>query len=135
MTRCGKYAGCTDGSPFDGVMMEYVNPVTNGPVMRTMGASMQMLRPGEHTKAHRHTGSYLYHVAKGRGHSIINGKRFDWSERDIFCVPSWAWHEHVNGSASDDACLFCLNDLPVMRALGLYREEAFGDNGGHQPLL
>lgn len=130
-----KYAGCTDGSPFDGVLMEYVNPATHGPVMQTMGASMQMLRPGEHTKAHRHTGSFLYHVAKGRGHSIINGKRYDWQERDIFCVPSWAWHEHVNGASSDDACLFCLSDLPVMRALGLYREQAFGDHGGYQPLI
>lgn len=129
-----KYASVTDGSPFDGVLMEYVNPVTNGPVMQTMGASMQMLRPGEHTKAHRHTGSYLYHVAKGSGHSIINGKRYDWSERDIFCVPSWAWHEHVNGLDNEDACLFCLNDLPVMRAMGLYREQAFGENGGNQPL-
>ena len=129
-----KYASCSDGSPFDGVLMEYVNPTTNGPVMRTLGASMQLLRPNEHTQAHRHTGSFLYHVAKGRGHSIINGQRYDWQERDIFCVPSWAWHEHVNGSASDDACLFCLSDLPVMRALGLYREQAFGDNGGHQPL-
>jgi gentisate 1,2-dioxygenase len=129
-----KYASCSDGSPFDGVLMEYVNPATNGPVMRTLGASMQLLRPGEHTQAHRHTGSFLYHVAKGRGHSIINGQRYDWQERDIFCVPSWAWHEHVNGSTSDDACLFCLSDLPVMRALGLYREQAFGDNGGHQPL-
>jgi gentisate 1,2-dioxygenase len=127
------YANCTDGSPFDGVLMEYVNPVTNGPVMQTIGASMQMLRPGEHTKSHRHTGSYLYHVAKGRGFSIIDGKRFDWQERDIFCVPSWAWHEHANASASDDACLFCLSDLPVMRALGLYREQAFGENGGYQP--
>ncbi len=130
-----RFAGATDGSPYDGVLMEYVNPATNGPVMQTLGASMQMLRPGEHTKAHRHTGSYLYHVAKGSGHSIINGQRFDWTERDIFCVPSWAWHEHVNGSDRDNACLFCLNDLPVMRALGLYREEAFGDNGGQQPLL
>ncbi|NJM31281.1 MAG: cupin domain-containing protein, partial [Rhizobiales bacterium] len=116
------------------VLMEYVNPVTNGPVMQTLGASMQMLRPGEHTKAHRHTGSGLYHVAKGKGHSIINGKRYDWQARDIFCVPSWAWHEHANGSASEDACLFCLSDLPVMRALGLYREQAFGDNGGQQPI-
>jgi len=129
-----KYANATEGSPYDGVMMEYVNPATHGPVMQTMGASMQMLRSGEHTKAHRHTGSYLYHVAKGSGHSIIDGKRYDWTERDIFCVPSWAWHEHVNGSDSEDACLFCLNDLPVMRALGLYREEAFGDNNGNQPL-
>jgi gentisate 1,2-dioxygenase len=131
----GKYAACTDGSPFDGVLMDYVNPVTNGPVMQTMGASMQMLRPGEHTKAHRHTGSFLYHVAKGSGHSVIDGKRYDWTERDIFCVPSWAWHEHINASASEDAVLFCLSDLPVMRALGLYREEAFGENNGIQPLI
>ena len=43
-------------------------------------------------------------------------------------MPSWAWHEHANASASEDACLFSFNDLPVMQALGLYREEAFGDN-------
>jgi len=125
----------SDGSPFDAVLMHYMNPVTSGHVMQTLGASMQMLRPGETTKAHRHTGSFLYQVCRGAGHSIINGKRFDWSEKDIFCVPSWAWHEHANGSETETACLFCLNDLPVMEKLGLYREEAFGENGGHQPLI
>ena len=100
--------------------------MTGGPVMPTIGASMQLLRPGEHTKAHRHTGSFIYQVAKGGGYSIIEGRRYDWTERDIFCVPSWAMHEHVNLSSNDDACLFCFNDLPVMRALSLYREEALG---------
>ena len=129
------YAKVTDGSPFDGVIMDYINPLTGGPVMSTIGASMQMLRPGEHTKAHRHTGSIMYQCAKGEGYSIINGKRFDWRERDIFCVPSWMFHEHVNGSSSADACLFSFHDLPVMRALNLYREEALAENGGHQVLL
>lgn len=129
------YAKVTDGSPFDGVIMDYINPLTGGPVMATIGASMQMLRPSEHTKAHRHTGSIIYQCAKGEGYSIINGKRFDWRERDIFCVPSWMFHEHVNGSSSDDACLFSFHDLPVMRALNLYREEALAENGGHQVLL
>lgn len=129
------YAKVTDGSPFDGVIMDYINPLTGGPVMSTIGASMQMLRPGEHTKAHRHTGSIMYQCAKGEGYSIINGKRFDWRERDIFCVPSWMFHEHVNGSSSDDACLFSFHDLPVMRTLNLYREEALAENGGHQVLL
>jgi gentisate 1,2-dioxygenase len=124
-----------DGSPFDGVLMEYVNPVTGGPVMQTIGASMQMLRAGEATRAHRHTGSVIYQVAKGSGHSVIDGRRFDWTERDIFCVPSWTWHEHANQSSTEDACLFAFNDFPVMRALGLFREEAFGDNDGRQPLL
>jgi gentisate 1,2-dioxygenase len=96
---------------------------------------MQLLRPGEHTLAHRHTGSFIYQVAKGSGYSIINGKRFDWTERDIFCVPSWAFHEHANASGTEDACLFCFNDMPVMNALGLYREEALAENGGHQALV
>jgi gentisate 1,2-dioxygenase len=129
------YAESSEGSAFDGHLLDYVNPVTHGPVMPTMGASMQRLAPGLHTRAHRHTGSYLYHCAKGSGHSIIDGRRYDWSERDIFCVPSWAWHEHANASSTEDAVLFCLSDLPVMRALGLYREQAFGENDGHQPLV
>ncbi len=127
-----RYAGATDGSLFDGILMNYVNPVTGGPVMQTIGAAMQMLRPGERTRSHRHTGSFVYQVAKGSGHSIIDGRRFDWKARDIFCVPSWAWHEHANASASEDACLFTFNDLPVMNALGLYREEAFPDDAGQQ---
>jgi len=130
-----RYARTAAGSPYDGILLEYVNPATGGPVMPTIGASMQLLRPGEHTKAHRHTGSFIYQVAKGSGFSVIDGKRYDWTERDIFCVPSWAIHEHANPSSNDDACLFCFNDLPVMRSLALYREEAVQDNGGHQQLI
>jgi gentisate 1,2-dioxygenase len=130
-----RYSRVTDGSPYDGVHMDYVNPHTGGSVMPTMGASMQLLRPGEHTKAHREVGSFVYQCAKGSGYSIIGGRRLDWAERDIFCVPSWMWHEHVNGSPSDDACLFSFHDLPTMRALGLYRAEGLSENGGYQPLL
>lgn len=130
-----RYSRVTDGTPFDGVLMNYVNPVNGGPVMSTMGASMQLLRPGEKTKAHRHTGSVLYQAAKGSGYSIINGRRFDWTERDIFCLPSWAFHEHANASETEDACLFSFHDLPVIHSLGLYREEALAENGGHQPIL
>jgi gentisate 1,2-dioxygenase len=129
-----QYAKATEGSLFDGILMNYVNPTDGRHVMQTIGASMQLLRPDERTKAHRHTGSFIYQVAKGTGYSIVAGRRFDWQERDIFCVPSWAWHEHGNASQSDDACLFAFNDLPVIEGLGLYREEAYGDNAGHQSL-
>jgi len=130
-----RYGAKTDGSPFDGVHMDYVNPVTGGAVMSTIGASMQLLRPGEHTRAHREVGNFVYQCAKGSGWSVINGQRFDWKERDIFVVPSWMFHEHANASHSEDACLFSFHDLPVMRALGLYRQEALGENQGHQPVL
>lgn len=127
-----RYASVSEGSPYDGIILQFVNPVTGKDVMPTIGAAMQMLRPGERTLAHRHTGSVMYQVAKGRGYSVIAGRRFDWEERDIFCVPSWAMHEHANASDSEDACLFSFNDFPIMRSLGLYREEAWTDNGGHQ---
>ncbi|MEM8646077.1 MAG: cupin domain-containing protein [Pseudomonadota bacterium] len=126
------YGKVSDGSPYDGLIMRYSNPHTGGHVMQTMGAHMQMLRGGEATKAHRHTGNVIYHVAKGSGHSVIGGVRYDWTEKDIFCVPAWMWHEHANASDSEDACLFSFNDFPVMEKLGFYREEAFEENGGHQ---
>ncbi|GAB3104703.1 cupin domain-containing protein [Aestuariicella hydrocarbonica] len=125
-------AAISDGSPFDDVLMNYINPLTGGHVMSTIGASMQLLRPGFNGKAHRHTGSFMYQVAQGSGYSIINGQRFDWKKRDIFCVPAWCWHEHVNTSDSEDAFLFSFSDLPVIEKLNLYREEALAENQGKQ---
>jgi gentisate 1,2-dioxygenase len=121
-------------NPFDGVFMKYANPLTGGHVMQTMGAAMQLLPADFKGKAHKHTGSFVYQCAKGKGFSIINGQRFDWKERDIFCVPSWAWHEHHNLSETEDACLFQFNDLPVIEGLGLYQEKIFEENKGHQIL-
>lgn len=129
-----KYGEKVMPDEFDCHIMQYTNPATGGHVMATIGASMQRLMPGFRGKAHQHTGSFVYQVAKGRGYSIIDGQRFDWQERDIFCVPSWALHEHVNTSESEDACLFSFNDLPAIQALGLYREKSFKENDGYQPI-
>lgn len=112
----------TTGTPTDGVILEYTNPYTGGPVMPTMACYIQLLAPGMHTEAHRHTSSAVYHAARGSGHSIIDGERIDWEEKDTFALPSWAVHEHINGSSSDEAILFSFTDEPVLRAFGLYRE-------------
>jgi gentisate 1,2-dioxygenase len=100
--------------------------------MPTMGCWAQMLRPGEATKAHRHTGSAVYHVVRGEGATIIDRKRFDWAKGDILALPPWALHEHLNTSSSEDAVLFSIQDTPVLQALGLYYEEALTENGGHR---
>ncbi len=125
-------AKVSKGSEYDGTLMHYSNPRTGGHVMQTMGASIQLLPAGFKGKAHKHTGSFVYQCAKGKGSTIIDGQRFDWQERDIFCVPSWAWHEHINLSESEDACLFSFNDLPVMEKLGFFQEKNLEENSGHQ---
>jgi gentisate 1,2-dioxygenase len=126
------FAKVSDGSPFDGHIMRYANPRTGGWALQTMGAHMQMLKAGLHTRAHRHTGNVVYNVAQGHGYSIIGGRRFDWAQHDIFCVPAWTWHEHVNLDTQDEAFLFSFNDFPVMDALGVRIEQPLEDNGGYQ---
>jgi gentisate 1,2-dioxygenase len=121
-----------DASPFDDVALEYTNPHTGRPVMDTITAWIQMLRPGIHTKAHRQVNSAVYHVFEGRGATVIGGVQFDWEQGDMFVIPSWAYHEHINGSKSDRAILFSIQDTPVLKALGKYREEALAVNDGHQ---
>jgi gentisate 1,2-dioxygenase len=122
-----------DASPFDDVAMEYTNPATGGSALRTIGCWIQLLRPGLHTQAHRQTSSAVYHVFAGQGCSVIEGTRFNWGQGDFFVVPPWAWHEHAN-EGNDEVILFSIQDIPVFEALGLYREEAYEGDGGHQPI-
>ena len=72
------------------------------------------------TKAIRHTGSVIYQVASGHGWSEIGDQRFEWEEKDIFCIPSWTPYRH---GAQEEAVLFSFNDFPAMKALALFREE------------
>ena len=56
-------------------------------------AAMAQAAPADDAPAADCEGVKMATGAKGKGYSIINGQRFDWKERDIFCVPSWAWHQ------------------------------------------
>ncbi len=100
------------------------NPNKIGATLPTMSCRVQMLRGNEKTKSHRHTSTSIYHAFRGSGTTIINGQPFHWQKGDTFIVPLWNWHEHANGSASDEAILFSMHDEPILRAFGLYREEA-----------
>jgi gentisate 1,2-dioxygenase len=121
-----------DGSPYDGIALEYQHPQTGGSVLPTMACYLQLLRPGERLKAHRHTGSAVYLVKRGAGETIIDGVRFSWGKGDVLVVPPWALHEHANTSRADDAILFSIQDTPVLQKLGLDRVEYYEENGGHQ---
>ena len=121
-----------EGDPHDGIALEYTHPQTGRSLLPTMACWIQMLRPGERLKAHRQTGSAVYYVVQGGGETIIDGCRFAWAKGDIITLPAWALHEHANLSPHEPAVLFSIQDRPVLEALGLYREEALTDNGGHQ---
>jgi gentisate 1,2-dioxygenase len=119
-----------DGDPYEALMIEYVDPLTGGPVFKTITFFAQMLRPGERTRPLRQTASLLVAPFQGSGHSIVDGKRFDWTEFDTLAVPGGSWCEHVNGSETEPAILFVASDEPAQKAFGLFRKwgrDASGD--------
>lgn len=114
--------------PFEGAALDYVNPGTGGSTLPTLSCWIQMLRPAERTRVHRHTSTSVYHVFRGSGTTVIDGTPIHWDKGDTFIVPLWHWHEHANRSAKKEAILFSINDAPVLRAFGLYREEHQGES-------
>ncbi|WP_329539865.1 cupin domain-containing protein [Streptomyces sp. NBC_01358] len=118
-------ADTAEGSDVDGIVLEYTDPWTGGPVMPAIGCRIQRLRPGFQGAGRRHTASTIFDVDHHvEGATIVDGVRLDWSEHDTFAVPGWASYRHLNASTSDDAVLFSYSDEPVMRSLGLYRAES-----------
>lgn len=113
----------SEGDPFDAVKLEYVNPFTGGPTLPTYSCEVQLLRPRETTRSHRHTSTTIYQAFRGSGATVIDGSRMEWGQGDLFVVPPWYWHHHENG-LDEDVILFSITDWPAMKALGLYREEA-----------
>ncbi|MQB00655.1 MAG: cupin domain-containing protein [Actinobacteria bacterium] len=100
--------------------LNYVNPINGHSALPTLGLEMTRIREGASTRPYRKAGSSIVVVFRGAGHSVIDGQRFDWSEHDIFVIPSWATVEHVASESSD---LFVTTDRPVLQVLGLFREE------------
>ncbi len=122
-----------DPDPVEGYVVEYINPSNGQSANENIGAWLQKLPPKFHGKAHRHVNSVVYHVKEGRGYTIIDGVRFDWEKGDFLCIPTWAWHEHVNLSDTEDAYLFQTNDIPIFERLDLQKVELYTENGGFQP--
>jgi gentisate 1,2-dioxygenase len=100
--------------------VEFANPQTGASVLPTLSCFMHRLLPGQATDPVRRTGNTVFVVFRGGGETVVDGLRMDWSEGDMFVVPSWSAAEHRSGEGAD---LFALSDTPVLRALGIYREE------------
>lgn len=110
--------------PWDGVKLRYVNPLTGGWPMPTMGTFMQRLPARFAGQPWRQTDGAVYSVVEGEGEVLVEHKgrswRFAFGPRDHFVVPSW----HTARLRSAAGCvLFSFSDRPVHQALGIHKEE------------
>ena len=110
--------------PCDGVKLRYVNPLTGGWTMPTIGTFLQKLPAGFDGQGWRQTDGAVYSVVEGTGEVTITQGDQEWryafGPRDHFVVPSW----HTARLSSASGCvLFSFSDRPVQQALGIHREE------------
>jgi gentisate 1,2-dioxygenase len=112
-----------EGSAWDGILVEFVNPMNGRPVFPTLTYKAQLLRPCQETQPFRYTASTVYTVLEGRGYTDVNGKRLAWERNDILVVPANMWRRHVNLDAAADALLYLLTDEPLLKAIGQYRAQ------------
>lgn len=110
-----------EGSPHDGVIVEYYSPETGGSVLRTLGVHMQMLRANERTLEQRTTAARIFVCLEGSGTSMVDGAELTWQRNDVFVVPGWTWHSHRNGTT--ESILYSVSDAPALRALGYLVED------------
>ncbi len=114
-----------DPDPVHGYKQRFVNPMTGGHVMPTIGAFIQLIPAGMTTAPYRSTDGAAYCVVEGEGVTTVGDQTFPWKPRDVIVVPSWARHTH---RADSEAVLFSVSDRPVHEVLGLWREER-GEHG------
>ena len=107
-----------------GYKLRYVNPLTGGSPMPTIGTFMQLLPAGFTGKRHRSTDGTVYCVAEGRGRACIDGEAFDFEPQDVFVVPSWM---ELRLSSREDAVLFSFSDRPMQSAAAILREAFLDD--------
>lgn len=74
--------------------------------------------PGWNLLGHRHLIDAVIHILQGRGYSIIDGIRYEWQAGDFLCVPTFAWHRHVN-TGDEPVVYIAGTTTPFSMALGV----------------
>jgi gentisate 1,2-dioxygenase len=118
-----------EGDAYEGIQLQFINPVTGGPVGTVMDYAAQLLRPGEETRFKRETSSTFMVVMDGQGYTEVGGRRFDWNSNDIVVMPNFLWRRHVN-TGKTDAVLYTVSDAALMKNIGQYRAQGRTNDGG-----
>jgi gentisate 1,2-dioxygenase len=113
-----KKAGDVD--PSHGVRVHYINPVTGGPVLPTMGAGLALFPKGFNGEPYRATDGTIFVCTEGGGSTKVGDTVLEWGPNDVFVVPPWKAYSH---HADKETVLFSISDRPAQQALGIWREE------------
>ncbi|MDH3430601.1 MAG: cupin domain-containing protein [Gammaproteobacteria bacterium] len=111
------------GDPYEGILVEYVNPVNCGPTFPTMSTSLRMIKERSTVEAMHRTENVLFITMEGSvTFHLPDNQTFTTKPHDVTAIPSWVPYS-ISNKEQDPAVLFSQSDRPVFEALSFYREE------------
>lgn len=102
-----------------GFKLRYSNPLNGDWAIASIATWIQLLPSGFVSQPYRSTDGTIHVVVEGAGHSIVGDKKLEWSQGDIFVIPSWVSASH---HPAEESVLFGASDRAVQEKLGLWRE-------------
>ena len=85
----------------------------------TIAVSICVLKPGESAKPIRHNASLVDFCIRGSGRTIIDGKRIDYKQYDLWTTPPWSVYQHFNDTNELQVRLSYSN-APLLEKLNVY---------------
>jgi gentisate 1,2-dioxygenase len=111
------------GNPRDGVLLEYVNPLTGGPVFPSMSNSVRLINGKTSLEAWHRTENIIFITLEGSvTFTLPNHVKYVTERHDVVAIPSWVPYTIGNGEQTP-AVLFSQSDRPLFEKLAFYREQ------------
>jgi gentisate 1,2-dioxygenase len=109
------------GNAFDGVLMEYLDPVTSGPTFPSMNTVLRLVPPKSTLQPKPRTENIVFITVEGSVTFRLPDRTVRTERGDVTAIPSWVTYSIVNDE-KEPAVLFSNSDRPLFEALGFYRE-------------
>lgn len=95
------------------------------PALRTVALHAQRFNAGFRSALCRTTANSIFTVIQGRGRSVVDGETIEWAMGDVIAIPAWRAYRH---EADVESFMVRASDEPVMRAIGMLREEVISES-------
>jgi gentisate 1,2-dioxygenase len=90
-------------------MRWYLHPLFLYTALRNFNGYLQCLPPGSRSGLQKHPGDKVFFFLRGKGHTTIDGVRYDWGAEDLLILPirpEGVAYQHFNDDPSAPAFLF-----------------------------
>jgi gentisate 1,2-dioxygenase len=104
----------------------FVHPRSTEPglgLLPGIRVTLAILAPGERTAPLRQNSTQVSFCIRGRGSAFVAGKRMDFSQYDVWNVPSYRAHWHVN-DGDDLQVRLVYSNAPLLEKLNVHLVEA-----------